>query len=612
MKNVLGKYKKLTESKSLKCYKEKLNIKDDITLYEHLIQLLRNIINYVSDDTIKENAYFGIYKLLNYIDEAVENINDKEQINTIRIYYLMEEAISKIKQIDKSKRCSNEKIVIYKEIANRLENLELNINYNKENINKTSLNNYNIIKNLLIEIKDLTSSEKVIKENGYLINAYNNENDNIINTLTDQYIKELINYMDQDINYNLCYYEAVISTIFENKKIKIDKKTIKQNINKCLLLLEEYKDIGHRKRIKMFKWINHLINILDDRNYKPGMSTINNLYNINTSFEYAIREEGKLYHQLGQDKYLNPDTQDFILSIDDVDNYNRDDAFSISKENDKYKLKIYISDPNSLYEMSTLTMQEARKRSQSIYLPDKTLEMFPEQTIKNILSLDAGKRRLARIYNYTLSETGEVLDFKIEKRPIIVKRNLSYQGVNDSLYKQSEITKTINMLKELKDIISNTYNAPEEINSESLIEVLMMFNNINVAKYFKEHNLPLPYRYFEYKKNNNFEHFDQTDENTKKIIKIIKSINNTAYFSSKPMHHDALKTDHYCYSTSPNRRYADILVNECQDKLYFDKLTDKQYYAFEEYLNKEIDYLNQKNLQLAEYYKRYAKTLSNK
>ena len=123
MKNVLGKYKKLTESKSLKCYKEKLNIKDDITLYEHLIQLLRNIINYVSDDIIKENAYFGIYKLLNYIDEAVENINDKEQINTIRIYYLMEETISKIKQIDKSKRCSNEKIVIYKEIANRLENL---------------------------------------------------------------------------------------------------------------------------------------------------------------------------------------------------------------------------------------------------------------------------------------------------------------------------------------------------------------------------------------------------------------------------------------------------------------------------------------------------------
>ena len=76
------------------------------------------------------------------------------------------------------------------------------------------------VKNLLKPL-DLTSSEKVIKENGYLINAYNNENDNIINTLTDQYIKELINYIDQDINYNLCYYEAVISTIFENKKIKI-------------------------------------------------------------------------------------------------------------------------------------------------------------------------------------------------------------------------------------------------------------------------------------------------------------------------------------------------------------------------------------------------------
>lgn len=612
MKNVLGKYKKLTESKSLKEYKDKLNIRDDIALYEHLMQLLRNMINYVSDDIISEKGYFGIYKLLGYIDETVENIKAKDQINTIKIYYLMEETISKIKAIDKSKRNSNEKIVIYKEIANRLENLELNIDYNKENINKTSLNNYNIIRHLLIEIKDLTSSEKIIRENGYLINAYNNENDNIINTLVDQYIKELINYMDQDINYNLCYYEAVISAIFENKKIRIDKKIIKQNINKCLQLLEENKNIEHRKRIKMFQWTNHLINILDDRNYKPGITTINNLYNINTSFEYAIIEEGKLYHQLGQDKYLNSDTEDFILSIDDVDNYNRDDAFSISKDNDKYKLKIYISDPNSLYEMSTLIMQEARRRSGSIYLPDKTLEMFPEQIVRNVLSLDAGKRRLARVYNYTLSETGEVLDFSIEKRSIIVKRNLSYQGVNESLYKQSEIAKTINMLKELKDIISSNYSTLDEVNSESLIEVLMMFNNINVAKYFKEHNLVLPYRYFEYKKDNNSLYFNQTDENTRKIIKIIKSINNTAYFSSKPMHHDAIKIDYYCYSTSPNRRYADILVNECQDKLYFDRLTDKEYYAFEEYLNREISYLNQKNLQLAEYYKRYAKTLSNK
>lgn len=610
MKNVLGKYKKLTESKSLKEYQEKIKIKDDITLYEHLIQLLRNVINYISDDIILEKTFFGVYKLLNYIDETIENIKVKEEINTIKIYYLMEEVISKIKEVDKSKRFSNEKIVIYKEIANRLENIELNISYNKENINKTSLNNYSIIKHLLIEIKDLTSSEKVIKENGYLINAYNNENDNIINTLVDLYIKELVNYMDQDINYNLCYYEAVISEILSNKKIKIDKNIIKQNINKCFQLLVENESIQYRKRIKMIQWINHLINILEDRNYKVGISTINNLYNINTSFDYAVIEEGKLYYQLCQSKYLDIDTKDFIISIDDSDNYNRDDAFSISKDNDKYLLKIYISDPNSLYDMNSLTMQEARNRSQSIYLPDRTLEMFPNQTIRNILSLDAGKRRLARVYTYLLGEYGEILDFSIEKRPIIVKRNLSYQEVNDSFYEQSKITKTLILLRELKDVISNNYNSLDEVNSESLIEVLMMFNNINVAKYFKEHNLPLPYRYFEYKKQNPFEGFNQTDENTKKIIKIIKSINSTAYFSSKPLHHDAINTDYYCYSTSPNRRYADILVNECQDKLYFKNLTDKEYYLFEEYLNNEINYLNQKNLQLNEYYKKYAKTLN--
>lgn len=586
-------------------YKQKNNIKTEEELFNNLLNNLKNEIKSIFQGTISENKHQIVIKTLNYLDETLEQIEHKKQINTKYLRKIKQDTITYLKETDKTKPKANKKIEIYQKIINRLENIELNINYNK---NKETIDNYNIIKYVLIDLKDANISQKIVKEYGYLINAYNQTNPNIINQLVNEYIKELYNYMDIEINYDLCYYESIINAIFENKKIIIEEKTLKENTNKCLKILKHNKNIEEKKRIKMFYWINHLINMLNDKEYVPTIETINNLYNIRFYFKQALHEEGRIYYLTNLTK--TPAYQEeYIISIDDEDNYNRDDAVSITKENENYNLKIYISDPNTFCTMDSLLIKEARKRSQSIYLSDRTIEIFPESIIENYLSLNEEKQRLARIYNYKISEDGQIIDFYIEKSPIIVNKNLSYEKVNNNKYEDKKINETIEQLHEIRNIITKNYNIKNQSNSETLIESLMVFNNINVARYFKQHNLPLIYRNFELKKIKHFEDIDPKDENTKKIIKIINSITNQAYFSDKVSHHDGVNEEYYCYSTSPNRRYADILVNECEDTLYFNKPTNKEYYAFEEYLKKEADYLNQKNLQIAEYYTRYARTL---
>ena len=210
-------------------YKQKNNIKTEEELFNNLLNNLKNEIKSIFQGTISENKHQIVIKTLNYLDETLEQIEHKKQINTKYLRKIKQDTITYLKETDKTKPKANKKIEIYQKIINRLENIELNKNYNK---NKETIDNYNIIKYVLIDLKDANISQKIVKEYGYLINAYNQTNPNIINQLVNEYIKELYNYMDIEINYDLCYYESIINAIFENKKIIIEEKTLKENTNK--------------------------------------------------------------------------------------------------------------------------------------------------------------------------------------------------------------------------------------------------------------------------------------------------------------------------------------------------------------------------------------------
>ena len=90
--------------------------------------------------------------------------------------------------------------------------------------------------------------------------------------------------------------------------------------------------------------------------------------------------------------------------------------------------------------------------------------------------------------------------------------------------------------------------------------------------------------------NNEFEH-----TNTKTYLKIIESLINLypkAYYSTDNIGHFGIDVKYYSHSTSPIRRYADLVVQRLIHDLIFEYPTDEKIIHWEERLTGLCEYLN--------------------
>jgi len=622
MKNAQGTTKHLIDSKNLPDFEEKTNTNSINTTFNNLLSLLDMIINQMENNNA--DLYEIGYKILDYLDEVIIH-RENEKINLKKVIKQKTRIIEGIKEVKKENRINNKRITFYKEVTNRLENIEINVEHNIKS--DEIIENYNIIKYIILNEKNINYAEILINKYFYLINAHNMLNNNsLIDNIIDEFLKALEEYALYNKVSDLYYFDNVLDRILNNSKIKIEPEVRERNIKKIMNKFNSLK-LDKKEREKISSWYHHLIKLIDTNSSRVSLEQLNNMYNIKFYFKTATLEEANIFKYSNKYKMIAKPSEDYIITIDEKEtNLDKDDAISIKKHQDGYELKVYIADPNTFCTMNSLLMQEARNRTQSIYLPDKTIHMFPEELLLDNLSLNENKNRYARVYTYIISEHGEIIDFNIEKKAVRVSNNLSYDKVNETIKKGTENIKlntTIQNLLDLKNIISKKYVSQEELEksspkekskSESLIELLMVFNNYKVAEYFYKHNLPFIYR--NHKLNKSLTDFEKDIEKSSldndKFQKIIASIENvclSASYSCENPNHEQLDLEYYSHTTSPLRRYADVIANHCQDNFYFSRISDEEAYAFEENLKNEVSHINEKEKEIFEYYKRYARIM---
>lgn len=605
MKKTIGpsEIKKIISSKNIEELTKNLKIEKDQDLFSLLLEDLDKILN--SFETSNKSV---TYKILGFLEE----ISYSQEANLMRksniLSELKEKVVEEIKKVDKKTRKDNKRIIFFKDIVNRLENLELNITYNLKS--PLILANYNIVKYVIFELKDINCSKELINKNPHLINAFDINSDNIIKLITQEYLKAIDEHAKNDKSYNLFYYDEILDEILKNSKIKKEQQSI-ENIIQKITYLDKNKNKNGREIQKANYWYKHLINKLDNENHIDDINSLNSMYDINYFYKKEVVEETeekgetskKLLRRIPK-RYLN----DYVITIDDENAYERDDAISITKlEPDLYQLKIIIADPSSVYDKESYVLKEARKRGETLYL-DEAIGMFHENAIKSYLSLDENARRLVREYTFKITSAGIIEDFKITKRPIIINKNYTYEEINQYIQKAPDI-KTEELLEnliELKGIINKKYINEEIVQkkiinmtkAEDLIETYMIFANNKLAEFASSRGIPFVYRHHKLNidmKTNPINMKTIPENNQKEYRKIIKEIQKTnlsAKYSTNKKSHDGLNLEHYCHSTSPLRRYADILVNECIDNFYFKRLSDKELIIFEDYLKEEVEHLN--------------------
>lgn len=424
-------------------------------------------------------------------------------------------------------------------------------------------------------------------------------------------------------NPDINYYEKILELFLYNMK----PQDLTKNKGKYLQMINKSpcKNSWHIKKI---------FNIIEMSDHVT-IKELGKKYRIKYHFpQHVIEEIPSIYQNLDNRVDL---TQQNAITIDGTKTNLFDDAFYVLElPNGNYKLYIHIVDIPSYIKKTSNINNEAYLRGETLYLQDCIVPMIPDEITTFMCSLNKNSIKNAITYEINLDSNfdfigNNILDYlKIYKSLICIKENYSYQWAdrlikdengNNILFNAYLITDKLKRENASKEIYRNIQNRLDRLNysvepkestmnnlSASIIQELMILVNHLTAEYFTHIDMPFMYRnskrlskeelndklkmYYDYINSNKFHLNELNSSNVRNIADILSR---TAYYSIDNEGHFGLNMDTYSHSSSPMRRYADIISQRLiYDFIFNNYLNNSLIYKWEEEIEETSKHLNEK------------------
>ena len=154
-------------------------------------------------------------------------------------------------------------------------------------------------------------------------------------------------------------------------------------------------------------------------------------------------------------------TNEFVFSIDPDGSKDFDDAFSIEKQDDIYKVSIYIA--NVYIWMEELNLwQHLTDRVSTIYLPDRKRPMLPLILSDSLCSLQENELRIALAMDIYFDKNGNVIENReISYKNVVVKTRKNFVYEEKKLMKNSNYKEMMNLTKLLKPTVQDSHELVE-------------------------------------------------------------------------------------------------------------------------------------------------------
>lgn len=221
-----------------------------------------------------------------------------------------------------------------------------------------------------------------------------------------------------------------------------------------------------------------------------------------------------------------------IFTIDGADAKDLDDAISVEKTENGYRLGVHIADVSHYVTGRSLVDEEAMERGTSVYFADRVVPMLPECISNGVCSLNAGEDKLTFSALIDLGADGSMQGYRFQKSVIRSKVRGVYSEVNeifagtasDELQKKYAcVAEGLSAARELASVLKRNAEARGTMELESgesrfvldengvcidvvpratgeaeeLIEQMMITANIAAAKLSMDAGIPFLYRIHE-------------------------------------------------------------------------------------------------------------------
>src|SRR5262249_29680527 len=353
----------------------------------------------------------------------------------------------------------------------------------------------------------------------------------------------------------------------------------------------------------------------------PGVDVLSIIrkYHLPTEFSSDVLEQAeRIPETVGAQQIAGREDlrNQFIITIDPDDARDFDDAIQAEKlANGGWQLGVHIADVAAYVATGSALEREARRRGNSVYLPDRVIPMLPERLSDGVCSLKPEVDRLTHSVFIQFDKRGVAKNARFARSVIRSAHRLTYKQAYSILMSppRDELGQRLHLAWELAALLRrkrfehgaldldfpevkvwvDTNGKPvrlervENDESHQLIEEFMLVANEAVARELKKRAIPTIYRvhenpdpeklaeYREFVLGFNYRVGDLThraelqrlvasirgkpEEQALKVA-LLKSLKRARY-SPQPLGHYGLAKVNYLHFTSPIRRYADLVVH---------------------------------------------------
>ena len=410
-----------------------------------------------------------------------------------------------------------------------------------------------------------------------------------------------------------------------NFKIKLKEKETKKLANKDIILVELSNKLDKKYLYGTLK--DNIIN-KSCPNYEEQVIASRHNFPLNFSKD-ALKEVENITKTITEEDIKNRlDLRNhLIFTIDGDHTKDMDDAVSLDiLPNNNYLLGVHIAHVSHYVKKDSTLWQEAYQRATSLYLNNSVIPMLPQRLSNDICSLNPYEDKLTISTFMEFNKEGKCIDYKITPSIITSKGKLTYSNVNaileenqnkgqypqeiiNKLFQMQELSTKINKQKEQRGYLSfadteydieydndnnaTKFNHHNQRSAEKIIENFMLSANESVAAQFSW--MPFLYRIHDEPninklrttlniiKNNyedinipNLQNFNnktiqnilnniKTSQNYRSFSNLILPCMARAEFSAFNRGHFGLALNYYSQSTSPIRRFNDLMIQSLID-----------------------------------------------